>query len=198
MLNFKSVNRDQVKQQGAFQMLPKGAYVVKIINIKTEANKNNDGQHLRIAFDIAEGEYKDFYMKQYQNNTNEDKKWPNDANFTINIPDDNSPEWMSQKFFTFLANVEDSNKGYTFNGDETKLKGKLFGGLFRNEQSEYNGNIYDHIRLWWTRPADDVRNNKYGSLPKDKLVSAKPAIPENASNEFIQIPDEVGADEIPF
>jgi len=198
MLNFKSVNRDQVKQQGAFQMLPKGAYVVKIINIKTEANKNNDGQHLRIAFDIAEGEYKDFYMKQYQNNTNEDKKWPNDANFTINIPDDSSPEWMSQKFFTFLANVEDSNKGYVFNGDETKLKGKLFGGLFRNEQSEYNGNIYDHIRLWWTRPADDVRNNKYGSLPKDKLVSAKPATPENASNEFIQIPDEVGADEIPF
>lgn len=198
MLNFKSVNRDQVKQQGAFQMLPKGAYVVKIINIKTEANKNNDGQHLRIAFDIAEGEYKDFYMKQYQNNTNEDKKWPNDANFTITIPDDNSPEWMSQKFFTFLANVEDSNKGYVFNGDETKLKGKLFGGLFRNEQSAYNGNIYDHTRLWWTRPADDVRNNKYGSLPKDKLVSAKPATPENASNEFIQIPDEVGADEIPF
>ena len=32
MLNFKTVNRDQVKQTGAFQILPKGAYVVKIIN----------------------------------------------------------------------------------------------------------------------------------------------------------------------
>ena len=39
MLNFKTVNRDQVKQTGAFQILPKGAYVVKFINIKVENNK---------------------------------------------------------------------------------------------------------------------------------------------------------------
>ena len=197
MLNFKSVNRNQVRQQGAFQVLPKGAYVVKIVNVKTEANKKNDGQHLRIAFDIAEGEYKDFYMKQFQANTNEDRKWPNDANFSISIPDDSSPDWMAQRFFTFLANVEDSNKGYTFDGDETKLKGKLVGGLFRNEQSEYNGNIYDHIRLQWTRPADDIRNDKYGSLPKDKLITAK-AAPTNADTGFISVPEDVGADEIPF
>lgn len=197
MLNFKSVNRNQVRQQGAFQVLPKGAYVVKIVNVKTEANKKNDGQHLRIAFDIAEGEYKDFYMKQFHANTNEDRKWPNDANFSISIPDDSSPDWMAQRFFTFLANVEDSNKGYTFDGDETKLKGKLVGGLFRNEQSEYNGNIYDHIRLQWTRPADDIRNDKYGSLPKDKLITAK-AVPTNADTGFISVPEDVGADEIPF
>lgn len=199
MLNFKTVNRDQVKQTGAFQILPKGAYVVKIINIKVENNKKENGQHLRMAFDIAEGEYKDFYMKQYQSNTNEDKKWPNDANFVVTIPDDNSPEWMTQRFFTFLANVEDSNPGYTFNGDETKLKGKLVGGLFRNEQSEYNGNIYEHTKLHWTRPADDIRNNRYGSLPKDKTVTASaPVAPGSASNEFINIPDAVGEDEIPF
>lgn len=197
MLNFKTVNRDMVRQPGAFQILPKGAYVVKIINVKIENNKKETGQHLKLAFDIAEGEYKDFYMKQYQSNTNEDKKWSNDANFYINVPNDSSPEWQTQQFFTFLANVEDSNSGYTFNGDETKLKGKIFGGLFCNEQSSYNGKVYDHTKLKWTRPADAVRNNTYGSLPKDTLVAASNPAPVSA-DDFIQIPDTATEDEIPF
>ena len=197
MLNFKTVNRDMVRQPGAFQILPKGAYVVKIINVKIENNKKETGQHLKLAFDIAEGEYKDFYMKQYQSNTNEDKKWSNDANFYINVPNDSSPEWQTQQFFTFLANVEDSNPGYTFNGDETKLKGKIFGGLFCNEQSNYNGKVYDHTKLKWTRPADAVRNNTYGSLPKDTLVTASNPAPVSA-DDFIQIPDTATEDEIPF
>ena len=197
MLNFKTVNRDMVRQPSAFQILPKGAYVVKIINVKIENNKKENGQHLKLAFDIAEGEYKDFYMKQYQSNTNEDKKWSNDANFFVNIPNDSSPEWQTQQFFTFLANVEDSNSGYTFNGDETKLKGKIFGGLFCNEQSSYNGKVYDHTKLKWTRPADAVRNNTYGSLPKDTLVTASNPTPVSA-DDFIQIPDTATEDEIPF
>lgn len=197
MLNYKSVNRNKVRQQGNFALLPKGAYVIKIVDIKIEDNKNSSGQHLKIAFDIAEGEHKDFYLKQYQGNTNEDKKWPNDAVYTLSIPNDNSPEWMTQRFFTFLANIEDSNPGYTFDGDERKLKGKLLGAAFRNEQSEYNGQVYDHIRIGWTRPADDVRTDKVTQLPKDKLVTAKPK-DITGGEEFIQIPDNATEDELPF
>lgn len=197
MLNIKKTNREKVRQQGGFELLPKGAYVLKIVSVKIEDNKNSSGQHLKIAFDIAEGQYKDFYLKQYQGNANEDRKWPNDAIYTLSIPDDNSPEWMTQRFFTFLANVEDSNEGYVFNGDETKLKGKIFGGAFRNEQSEYKGQIYDHTRLYWTRPAEDVRSGKVTTLPKDRLVEQKPK-PITGTEDFIQVPDDVAEDELPF
>ena len=200
MLDIKSINRDMVKQPSSFEMLPKGAYIIKIIDVKTETNKDGKGQHLKIAFDIAEGEYKDFYKKQYDNNTNEDKKWAFDAVYRLNVPNDTTPEWMAQQFFTFLANVEESNKNYTFNGDETKLKGNIVGGLFYIEQSEYNGNIYDHTRLRWTRPADDVRNKKYGKLPKDKLIDGakKTAAPGGDSEKFMDIPAGVEGDSIPF
>lgn len=199
MLNIKSVNRDKVRQKGVFQMLPKGAYVVKIVDVKAQDNKSGSGQQLKIAFDIAEGEYKGFYRKQFDNNTNEDKRWPFDAVYSISIPSDNTPEWMSEQFFTFLANVEDSNAGYVFNGDETKLKGKLFGGLFHNEQSEANGNVYNHTRLKWTKTADDIRNNNYGSLPKDKLIEKRSSTSAGDSEEFIEIPDGAGdEDGVPF
>lgn len=199
MLNFKSVNRDKVKNY-TYEMLPKGAYIIKIIDVKTEANKGGNGQHLKIAFDIAEGEYKDFYKRQFDNNPNEDKKWSFDAVYLLSVPDDSSPDWMAQQFFTFLANVEDSNKGYTFNGDETKLKGKLIGGLFRNEQTEdNNGNVYDHTRLRWTRPADDVRNNKFGKLPKDKLIDGtKKNTMSSGDERFMSIPDNAEEDSVPF
>lgn len=200
MLNFKSVNRDKVRQSTGFEMLPKGAYVVKIIGIKVVDNQSGAGQHLKIAFDIAEGQYKDFYKKQFDSNPNEDKMWPFDAVFLLTIPTDSSPEWMSEQFFTFLANVEDSNEGYTFNGDETKLNGKIFGGLFCNEQSESNGNVYDHTKLRWTRAADDVRKNKYGKLPKDKLISKKSSSGSGMDDveKYIAVPEDAGEDGCPF
>ena len=44
-----------------FEQLPKGAYVIQIIGAREEANKNSEGTHITIAFDIAEGDYKGFY-----------------------------------------------------------------------------------------------------------------------------------------
>lgn len=192
-------NRENAVQISNFEILPKGAYVCKILKAAEVKNKNGNGSHIEIGFDIAEGDYKDFYKKQFDANTNEDKKWPNDARYNLNVPDDESPEWMIQQWDTFWTNVEDSNEGYVFNGDGDKLKGKLFGGLFHNDQSEYNGNIYDHTKLKWTRPAQDIRDGKYGKLPKDKLIDAATTSKktDDSSDGFMNIPE--GKDEeIPF
>jgi hypothetical protein len=39
-----SVDRTQVRQN--FEQLPKGAYVIKILDVKEVKNKNNDSYHL--------------------------------------------------------------------------------------------------------------------------------------------------------
>ena len=185
---------DKTKRRKSVELLPKGAYVISIMEAIEETWPSGDGV-IRIAFDIAEGDQKGFYKNQFANDTREDKKWPIDATFNLNVPNDNSPEYVWDNWNTFFADLEDSNDGFTFAGDVKTLRGKLIGGKFYNHQSEYNGNVYDHTRMKWTCTAQSVRSGKPGRMPKDKLISA-PSV-KTDSEGFMEI-GEGSADEIPF
>ena len=50
---------------GEVQSLPKGKYVCVIKQVATQESKNRNLQ-LVILYDIAEGEYKDFYKKAFE------------------------------------------------------------------------------------------------------------------------------------
>ena len=190
---------DKTKRRKSFTQLPKGAYVVKIKAAKEEAKKSGSGSHLKIAFDIAEGENRAFYQNQYDNRTDENKQWPNDAVYYLTIPTDGSESWVWDNWNTFFADLEDSNNGFVFAGDPKTLKDKLIGGKFHLEQSEYRGKIYNHTRLKWTCVAADVRNGKAGALPNDKLIagSATPSAPKTDANGFMDIPEGMD-EEVPF
>lgn len=193
MKQFKGFER---KVQVEWEALPKGAYVIKLLNIKEEANKNNSGTHLAIAFDVAEGEYAGFYKKAFESDTREDKKWNNDAVLYINCPEDNSPQWVIDNFNKFITAVEDSNEGYHWSWDEKTLKNKLVGAKFCIEQSEYEGKIYDHTKAKWFIAAQKIRDGKYGKLPNDKMFTA--SVPNDGPTDFMNIPDNITAEEIPF
>lgn len=188
---------DKSKRRKSFSQLPKGAYVIKIMDAKEDKWPSGDAC-VKIAFDIAEGEHAGFYQKVFDGNTNEDRKWPADAVFTLNVPSDNSQDYVWTNWNTFFADLEDSNAGFVFGGDLKTLKGKILGGLFRIRQTEYNGNVYDHTELRWTRAADDVRSGNYGKMPNDKLLSggsSKAARPD--PNGFLDVPAGV-EEELPF
>lgn len=187
---------DKSKRKKSFQPLPKGAYVVKIKGVEREKNRSGSGEHLTIAFDIAEGEYKDFYQNLFDNNSNENKKWSYDALFYLTIPDDNSKSYVMDNWNTFFADLEDSNNGYVFGGDHKALKGKIIGGRFHIEQSEYNGKIYNHTRMRWTAVADDVRSGSFGGLPEDKLISKPQTSIPTDSEGFMKIATD--PEDVPF
>lgn len=186
---------DKSKRKKTFERLPKGAYVVKIMGAKEDPNKNGSGSHLTIYFDIAEGEYKGFYNKQFESNTSEDRKWPNDAIFYLTVPADGAQAYVWDNWNTFFADLEDSNSGFVFSGDLKALKGKLIGGKFAIEQSEYKGKVYEHTKLMWTCVADDIRQGKPGTMPNDKLIGQgkSRAASEESLDGFLSIPD--GAEE---
>ena len=191
---------DKSKRKQSFQQLPKNAYVVRILNAKEKPWKDGNGSSIEMAFDIAEGEYAGFYKKQFEQNTNEDKKWPNDAIFRLSIPQQGSESYVWSNWNSFFADLEDSNNGFVFAGEISSLKNKIIGGKFYIEQSEYKGTVYDHTRMRWTCVADDVRKGKAGKLPADKLYNGgtarKAAMPTD-SEGFMDIPD--GAEEeVPF
>ena len=192
MKQYKGYGR---KEQVEFELLPKGAYVIKFLNVKEETNKTGSGSHLKIAFDIAEGEYAGFYKRAFDNSTKEDKKWSNDAYLYLSCPEDNSEQWIVDNFNKFMTAVEDSNEGYHWGWDENTLKDKLVGAKFCIEQSEYEGKIFDHTKAKWFIAAQKVRDGKFGRLPNDKLISTTAT---SGSGDFMNIPDNIAAEEIPF
>ena len=187
---------DKTKRRNtSFPQLPKGAYVLRILNAKEDTWQSGD-PCIKIAFDIAEGEYMNFYKKIFENMKSEDKSWPFDAVFTLSVPTDKSKDYVWTNWNTFFADLEDSNDGFVFKGDLKALKGRLIGGLFRIRQSEKNGNVYDHTEMYWSASVDDVRSGNYGRLPKDKLVT-----PSGSSapgpDDFMYLPED-SDDEMPF
>ena len=189
-----SYNKENRKNGGNFEPLPKGNYVCKIMSVE-EVTYKNGNRGIKVSFDIAEGEYKDFYTKKYQDDDREDKKWSMDAVYYVSIPYDNCPAYVTDGYDTFWGNVEDSNHGYVWTGDEKTAKGKTFGGIFRIEQTEYNGKIYDHTKLFRTRIAQDVRDGKITFIPKDKLIGGSSS--SSNDDDFIQVP-EGSATDLPF
>ncbi len=181
-------------EQSGYEPLPKGAYVIKLLNVKEEPNSNGNGSHLKIAFDIAEGEYTDFYMNAFNSSTKEDKKWNNDAYLYMNCPDDNSPQWTVDNFNKFITAVEDSNEGYHWNWDESTLKSRIVGAKFCIEQSEYNGKVYDHTKAKWFVTAQKVRDGKAGKLPNDKMIASAP---NKNTDDYMSIPDAID-EELPW
>ena len=187
---------DKTKRKKTFEQLPKGAYVVKIMDAKEEQNRNNNGSHLTVSFDIAEGDYEGFYANQYMANTSEDKKWSRDAVFYLTVPSDGCNEYIWTNWNTFFADLEDSNNGFVFSGNPRELKNKLIGGKFAIEQNEYNGQVYSHTRMRWTCVAEDVRSGKAGKMPNDKLIT-QPAAASDSGTDWMSVPEGIDED-LPF
>ena len=178
-------NKENRKTVSNNEQLPKGTYVCKIMGIEEVTSKKGN-RGIKVSFDIAEGEYKDFYTQKYQADDREDKKWSMDAVYWLSIPYDDCPGYVQDGWDTFWANVEDSNNGYVFDGNEKTVKGKTFGGYFRIEQTDYNGRTYDHTRLAKTCVAQDVRDGKATWVPKDKLLEPSSS---SGENDTLAIPD---------
>lgn len=190
MIKVPAYNKNNRRQ--SFDQLPKGAYVCKIMHLE-EATSKKGNPMIKIYFDIAEGDYKDFYKKQYEADTREDKVWSYDATYYLTIPTEGCLPFITEQWDTFWADIEDSNNGFVFDGDEKKAEGKTFGGVFRIEQTEANnGNVYDHTRLAFTRIAQDIRDGKITKLPKDKLVGT-----EGSADDFVNVP-ETTAEDLPW
>lgn len=181
------------------EQLPRGGYVCKIIGAKVQENEY--GQSVKIAFDIAEGEYKDFYQKKYDANTNEDKKWS--GTFLLNVPNDDGTQqdgWSKRRFRTFTDALEDSNPNYHFDWDETKFKGKLVGFIFNyREWQAPDGRLIRSANPAKTVSVDKIRKGNF-KIPADKLlenVSRGSGQTDDGTTGFINIPDGVEK-EVPF
>lgn len=189
----KAFNGLEIKKSvSANDPLPAGGYVAKILNAKVE--EYSWGEKLVISFDIAEGEYKDFFRKQYNENTREDKKWK--GNFRLTVPNEGNQYFDSQKrtFGNAIWSIEESNPGYHWDWNESALKGKMVGVLFRNYEYDVDGRQGWSTECCTFVSVEDVRTGNF-KHPKDKPLRNKTA--NNAIESNFSALDDLDA-ELPF
>lgn len=188
---------EKTQSYSDYQQLPKGGYVLKIVG--AEVKENSNGQYTIIRCDVAEGEFKDFYLNDYHSQQTEDKKWR--CNYLLNTPKDDGTEqdgWTKRKFKTVTEALEESNPGYHFDWDEKKFKGKLIGGLFNEREYEKDGNVRRATNLAQLCTVEKIRSGNY-KIPADKLLNNSGSYNNTsaASDGFMNIPDGID-EELPF
>ena len=150
----KDFEKVEAKGMDDFKGLPIGAYECVIKDARINHNEITGKNTLKISVDIASGESKDFFKKSYENDTRIDKKWNNTAVRYLAYEGDNVAYFKG-----FIKVIENSNVGYIWDWDETKLKGKKLVGVFQYEEYEkQDGTKGIKVRLSKFRSLDKLKD----------------------------------------
>lgn len=143
-----------------FPMLPKGAYVAGIKNVKIDGEAPD--QQIVFRVDIIEGEQAGYFTKRYNHDKDNaqqyDPKYKGDFKIQIPNPDNERrrTEWDLKKLNNTVWAIETSNPGFKWDGDTDHIgqfKGKTVG--INMQYGTYNGVGYTRIGQFCV--ADDVR-----------------------------------------
>ena len=188
----KKTNFDGVNPfTGETQQLPAGGYKCIIKNAKCEILQNGKEQ-LILAIDIAEGEYKDFFTKKFNDlkMANPAAKYPNGGLFKIFTEDYNEPNKSSAILMGVKTSVEVSNPGFVWSDDEKKLKDKKIGVVFREEEFiSQDDSIQVAVKPVYPRSWDKVEE---AQIPKRKEVKKQES---SFGNDFVSVDTD---EELPF
>lgn len=194
----KPNNYENTKAYSSFETLPAGCYVCKIMKVE-EAKSKTGKEMVVVYFDIAEGDFKEFFAKSYKEDTREDKKWRGVTYILTEDADGNT----SRSFKSFMDSVKQSNKGWNEvwgDGFCQSFKDKLVGGLFRREEyAKQDGGTTWSTKLQYFDTVERVKSGK-SKTPADKpLINNSNASATAASgNGWMNIPDGLEDEGLPF
>ena len=173
--------------------LPAGGYEAKIMNAKVTEKKRSDGstyEVLEIAVDITAGEFAGYYQKQYNGSTLPDKKWKGVARYNIPIEDGSDKDNLTQRILRSMVDaVEESNAGYHWDWDETKLKGKVCGILVRDKEYNFNGRHGFAPEIFKLVSTQSIRDGSF-KTPEPKYLNGN-APTESATSSAASFVDDI-------
>lgn len=176
---------------GDFEKLEPGGYICRILNVKAE--EKGYGTLLRVAFDIDEGEHKGYFRRLFdkRKESYDNPKWPNGGMYYQTVKSEDL-----RYFKGFMTAIEESNPGYKWDWDESTLKGKVFGGIFGEEEYEAsNGETRTSIKCVWVRSADAVKSGKF-EVPEKKTLNKQNSAKDNGQPFYQTLSED--DDDLPF
>jgi len=153
------------KNGGGRDYPPPGAYVFGIIKGESVLSRNNN-EMIVLSLDIAEGEFKGFY-RQFSDDVEKDKllKHRRVTNTEGSLP----------YFKGDIKAIEESNPGYKFNFDEKTLRGKVVGGMLREEEYEkQGGEIGNTTKIAFLCSVEKARSGTL-KVPEKKCIDFTPS-----------------------
>lgn len=169
----KPKDYDSVRIGGDFKVLPADGYICTIL--KAEEMTSSTGKDmLKVAFDIADGEYAGYFKEQFDGRKAaadypEDVKWPFSGTKWILFY--SSDGTTNRDFKAFCTAIEDSGTQVWKNGmlDLSALKGARLGIIFRREEHEYNNATSWRTVPWGFRSVETIEKGTY-NVPQDKAL----------------------------
>lgn len=193
----KPNNYEEVQAQGEFTPVDLGGHHLVIKQI-SEKKSSTGKDMLVILFDFdTKDKQSGYFMEQFKNDVRPDKKYPNQATHYMVIGEE---DWQVRNLKTFTTCAEHSNPGFKVSwGDKfcECFKGKKIGGVFGIVEELYNGEVKRKRVLRWFCSSDKVDD---APIPEDKLLpdDKKPNAAYNGGDGFMQIPDGIDSEELPF
>lgn len=195
-LDFTNV---QATQGGEFARPTAGGYVIGIVSVEDVPER----EYLKITYDIAEGEFKNYYYDMKQR-----------TGYDLPVMYKSYKDKALGFFKAFLDAVAASNPGYTWNNDERTLCRKLVGCVLREEEyRNRDGEIKVSLKPEVFYSAADIRAGKFETLPKKTLTggtmqgmanapavmpTTTPAAPAQPAQDAFADMEIFGDDGVPF
>ena len=156
----------EAKEFGDFETLELGGHEIVIMDAREYISEFTGNTSLKVSVDIAGNDkQKGYFKNQYDENTNNDKKWPSGSVKYLSLKDEQLAYLKG-----FITSLEKSNNNFKFNtkGNWEQLKGLKLAGQFGLEEYKDNeGNIKAATKLVQFRSLDKLNEIK---IPKVKLL----------------------------
>lgn len=171
MIINKPEKYEEVQVNQEFERLELGGHKGIIKSVEEYTSTISGNTSLKVEVDTtSDDKQPNYYQKQYDENTNSDKKWSTGATKYVSLKQDETCVRMLKGFITA---VENSNPNFTYdwNKDIDQLKGKKVGLVFGLEEYEdQEGKTKTATKLNQFRSIDKVEEIK---IPKVRLLSGE-------------------------
>lgn len=176
----KRIDMSNVESATDYKRLIPGGYVCKITGVKDVADK----EYLEVEYDIAEGEFKDYYLSLSQSK----QFW---GGKTYKSYSDKGLPF----FKAFIEAVEESNRGWIWNWNESVLRGCYVGFVLGEEEyNKQDGTVGKRLAVQKILPVDKIRKGEF-TVPELK--------PLNKTTSYSSLPSSgslkpASDDDLPF
>lgn len=179
----KNIDWNEVEEAQEYEKVATGGYVCGITAVEDVTEK----EYLKLEFDIAEGPLKNYYRGLYEAKNFWGGKFIK------------SYKEKAQKFFKgFITAIENSNKGFKFDNDETKLKRKLVGLVLSEEEYEAkDGAIKTRLYVSDVRSVDKIRSGDFEVKPLKRIAPASNTSTNSTTPGTLSDFEETN-DDVPF
>ncbi len=164
--NWKDI---EPKEFNNFKPLSLGGHICTIIEVKEYQNNRTGNQTLKVMFDIKEdGEFSDYCQKLFDNNTTNEKKWPNEG--TKYFPLDPNKLGYLKHFIGVLEKYNDKKVEIESHSimDFTQLRGLEFMGQFGlQEYKNIDGDLKSGVTLFSYSANKNIKDIQ---IPNVRLV----------------------------